>query len=261
MFTLSHSRIQQIIASLLICLLSACASTSNKPDPYREKSAQTIYEQGVENTNKERYAQAIKDFEALEARYPYGAYTDKGNLALIHAYYKKGETASALAAADRFIRLHPKHPNVDYAHYLKGLSNYDEYYSFVYRHLPLDRSKRDSKLAKQAFDDFKYLVDKFPSSTYAQDARQKMVHLRNQLAEHELHVAEYYMSKGAYLAAANRAGYIVNQFRQSTTVPKALITMIKAYQELGMTELADDALKTLRENFPDADETKSMSTS
>ena len=230
-------------------VLNGCSSTS-KTDPYSSMIAEQMYNKGKAEAKKERYAIAIKDFEALEARYPYGEDTCKAQLALIHAYYKNDDAASALAAADRFIRMHPQHHNVDYAYYIKGVVNYDENFSTAYKYFPLDRSLREPTLAKQAFDDFKVLLQKFPASEYAVDAKKRMLNLRNQLANHELHIADYYMKKGAYLAAANRAAYIVNQFNQTEVVPNALAIMVKAYQTLGMHELANDALATFNKNFP-----------
>ncbi len=230
-------------------MLNACSSTS-KSDPYKDMTAEQMYNQGKLAAKKEKYGAAIKDFEALEARYPYGEYTCKAQLALVHAYYKQEESASALAAADRFIRMHPQHENIDYVHYMKGVINYDENFSTAYKYFPLDRSLRDPTLAKQSFDDFKNLLQKYPTSEYAMDAKKRMISLRNHLANHELYVANYYMRKGAYIAAANRAGYIVNQFNQTEAIPKALAIMVKAYQALGMNELANDALVTLNKNFP-----------
>jgi outer membrane protein assembly factor BamD len=229
--------------------LNGCSSTK-KSDPYSSMTAEQIYNKGKLEAKKDRYEAAIKSFEALEARYPYGDYTSKAQLALIHAYYKKDEAASALAAADRFIRMHPQYENVDYAYYLKGVVNYEENFSTVYKYFPLDRSFREPTLAKQSFDDFKILLQKFPTSKYAVDAQNRMINLRNQLAKHELHVADYYMRKKAYLAAANRAAYVVNQFDQTEVIPNALTIMVKAYRALGMHELANDALVTLNNNFP-----------
>jgi outer membrane protein assembly factor BamD len=230
--------------------MALIACSSSKKDPYKEMSAEQIYSQGKTSAKKERFAMAVKDFEALEARYPYGEYTCKAQLALIHAYYKQDEPTSALAAADRFIRMYPNHKNIDYVYYLKGLINYDENYSMAYRYFPIDRSLRDPTLARQAFSDFKVLLQRFPNSKYATDAQMRMIHLRNQLANYELYIAEHYLKKKAYIAAANRAGYIINQFEHSESIPHALAIMVKAYQALGMDILANDALATLNKNFP-----------
>lgn len=222
-------------------------------------TAAQIYAQAQKNVAKENYSQATKDFEALEARFPYGEFSDKAQLGLIHAYYKHSDSALALSAADRFIRMHPHHPQVDYAYYLKGLVTFDQNYSFTFRYLPLDKSARDPSTAQESFDAFKELIDRFPNSEYIPDAKRRMIFLRNQLANYELQVVEYYIKRGAYLSAANRANYIVKHFERTPAIPKALAYLVKSYRQLGMHELAEDALKTLQSNFPDSEELKKLS--
>lgn len=229
--------------------MSGCFA--KKEDVYNSLSAQQIYERGKKAAISGNNSQAIEDFDALEARYPYGEYTDKGQLALISAYANSDEGASALATADRFIRIHPRHPNVDFAYYMKGVVNYNENFSMAFRQLPLDRSMRSSEFAQDGFDAFKTLLEKFPNSQYAPDARKRMIVLREQLANHELHIAKYYLAQGADLAAANRAGYIVNQFPRTEAAPKALLIMHKSYLALGMKKEANEAMATLAQNFPD----------
>lgn len=196
------------------------------------------------------YSQAIQDFDALEAHYPYGEWSEKGQLAIIHAYAEGGEEASALAAADRFIRMHPRHPNVDYAYYMRGVVNYEDNYSLAFKIFPLDRSMRASTFAQDGFDAFKILVEKFPNSKYAPDARRRMIVLREQLADHELHIARYYEKQGASLAAANRAGYLINQFPRTRAVPEALLIMHRCYKAIGINKESNEALAMLQENFP-----------
>lgn len=200
---------------------------------------------------KENYSDAIKDFEALEARYPYGIYSTDAQLALATAYHKKGEKALALSQTDRFIRMNPRHPRVDYAYYLKGLVNFDQNSSLMYRHLPLDRSARDSSSAQESFDAFKDLIERFPKSEYVPEARQRMIYLKDQLARHELKVVDFYMKRGAYLSAANRANYVVKNYEQTSAVPDALCAMVVAYRKLKMTQLAEEACATLQTNYPD----------
>ncbi len=213
-------------------------------------TAQELYENGKAMAQKKNYGQAIKYFDALEAHYPYGEYTDKGQLALIHAYAYGNEEAGALAAADRFIRMHPRHEHVDFAYYMKGVVNYNENYSLAFRAFPLDRSLRSSQFAQQGFDDFKTFLEKFPNSKYAYDARQRMIKLREQLADHNLSVANWYLKQGASLAAANRAGYVVNQFPQTEAAPKALLVMHKTYHSMGMPKEAEEAMQMLETNYP-----------
>lgn len=221
-----------------------------KEDVYKDLTAKQIYERGKAAALKKNYSQAITDFDTLEARYPYGEYTDKGQLALIHAYANGNEDASALAAAGRFIRMHPRHPNVDYAYYMKGVINFNDNFTLAFRAMPLDRSMRESTYAQNAFDDFKVLLEKFPNSKYAPNARQRMIILREQLADHELHVTKYYVRQGAELAAANRAGYLINQFPRTEATPEAILIMYRSYDSLGLKKQADEALAMLTENFP-----------
>lgn len=212
-------------------------------------SAQQIYERGKQAALRRNYPQAILDFDTLEARYPYGEYTDKGQLALIHAYAKDEDEQSAIAAADRFIRAHPRHPNVDFAYYMKGVVNFNQNFSLAFRIMPLDRSLRESTYAQSAFDDFRTLIEKFPNSKYAPDAQKRMILLREQLADHELHIAEYYVNQGADLAAANRAGFLINQFPRSYATKPALEIMHKTYQKMQMPKESQEALATLQQNF------------
>ncbi len=241
------SKYLRIIPLILIVLLSAC---NKKEDLYKNLSAQQIYERGKKADLGKNPTQAIQDFDTLEARFPYGEWSEKGQLAIIHAYSEAGEEASALAAADRFIRMHPRHPHVDYAYYMKGVVNYNDNYSLVFRNMPLDRSMRESTYAQDGFDAFKLLLEKFPHSKYAPDARKRMIVLRDQLARHELHVAQYYVDQGADLAAANRAGYLVNLYPQTKSVPEALVIMHDSYCRIGLSKEAAEAKAILEENFP-----------
>lgn len=230
-------------------MLAGCSGNAKK-DSYKGLSADQIYAQGQNNMSKKNYAQAIKDFEALEARYPYGENSLNAQLDLINAYYKKNDAPLALATANRFIRMNPRHPKVDYAYYLKGLVNYEQNTTLMYRHLPVDRSARDPSPAHDSFAAFKDLVELFPNSEFAPEARQRMVLLRNQLANYELYVVDYYMKRGAYLSAANRADFIIRNYDKTEAIPKALTSMIISYRKLGMNQLSDDAEKILTSNFP-----------
>jgi outer membrane protein assembly factor BamD len=169
-----------------------------------------------------------------------------------YAYYKDGETASAVAAAERFIKLHPNHPNVDYMYYVRGLANFNEdlgLFGFVSGQ---DMTERDPKAAQSAFDAFGELVKRFPDSKYTPDAIQRMNYLVNALAAHEVHVARYYMKRGAYVAAANRAQASLKSFPQAPANEEGLLIMVKAYDALGMTDLRNDAERVLLKNFPDS---------
>lgn len=249
----SKARVKSILFIGCFCILTTLlwGCGNSKKDAYKGMGADQIYAQSQKNMSKKNYAQAIKDFEALEARFPYGEHSQSAQLDLTYAYYKKGDAPLALSAANRFIRMNPRHPRVDYAYYLKGLVNYDQNTTLMYRHLPVDRSARDPSPAHESFAAFKDLVELFPESQYAAEARQRMVSLRNQLANYEMYVVDYYIKRGAYLSAANRADFIIKNYDKTEAIPKALTSMIISYRKLGMIQLADDAEKILSSNFPD----------
>ena len=193
---------------------------------------------------------AIENLEALEAQFPFGDYAEQAQLELIYARYKSNEHETAIAAADRFIRLHPQHPNVDYAYYLKGLSSFAKSKGFFDQLLPTDETKRDPGSARNSFSTFSELLNRFPESAYAPDARKRMIYLRNILARHEIHAANYYFFRGAYLAAANRGRYVVENFQKTPAVPDGLAVMAQAYYLMQMNDLANDAATLLATNYP-----------
>ncbi|MFZ5510800.1 MAG: outer membrane protein assembly factor BamD, partial [Pseudomonadota bacterium] len=180
-------------------------------------------------------------------------YAQQAQIEIAYAYYKSGDAASAIAAADRFIRLHPNHPNVDYVYYLKGIVNFNEDLGLLGHVSGQDMTERDPKAAKDSFDAFKELAAKFPNSKYTPDAVQRMEYLVNALASHEVHVARYYYNRGAYVAAVNRAQYAVKTYPQAPALEEALFIMVKAYDQLGLNELRDDAERVMRRNFPNSE--------
>jgi len=238
-------------------LLAAC-SFVDKHDPTAGYSAEKLYREAKDALEGGQYDLAIKRYETLEARFPYGRYSQQGQLEIAYAYYKQNEQASAVAATDRFVKLHPNHPNVDYAYYLKGLVYFNEDLGFLGKVSRQDRTERDPKSARESFDAFKELVQRFPESKYAPDALARMKYLVNALASHEVHVARYYMKRGAYVAAANRAQYALKNYPQAPAQEEALLIMIRAYDVLGMPELRNDAERVLRKNFPDSAQLKSV---
>lgn len=240
-----------LIKIILLSSVLALTGCGKKEDLYKGMNDEQIYNRGKQFALKENYSKAIKDYEAIEARYPYGIYTEKALLGVIHAYFESEDWASALIASDRFIRMYPRHVNVDYAYYMKGMVGYHQNYSLAFRLLPLDRSMRSNEFARQGFEDFRTFVQKFPDSKYAPDARKRMIVLREQLANHDLHVAKHYMKQNAYVAAANRGADIVTNFSQTSAAPKALLVMHDAYAKMGMHDLAEKTMKALESNFPD----------
>jgi outer membrane protein assembly factor BamD len=242
---------------ILTSTLSACGLLPDQKEDTHNWSASKFYEEAKEKLGSGNYEAAIKLFEGLEARYPYGRYAQQAQLETAYAHYKNQEQASAIAAADRFIKLHPNHPNVDYAYYIKGLVNYHDNWgimNFLMRgFLKQDMSERDSKASRESFENFKELVTRFPNSKYAPDSRQRMAHLLNVIAMNEVHVARYYMKRHAYVAAANRAQYAVKEYPLTPAAEEALYIMAQAYNALGMPDLSNDAERVLKRNFPDSE--------
>ena len=236
---------------LLLLFTAGCALLPEQIDDTKDWSANQLYSAAKKQLNSKNYEKAIDYFEKLEARYPFGRYAQQAQLEIAFAYYKYDEPDSAIAAADHFIKIYPRHHNVDYAWYIKGLTNYSRGKSVVDRMLPQDPSERDTFTMRQAYDDFSQLVKRYPDSIYANDAAQRMIHLRNNMAEYEVHVADYYMRRKAYVAAANRGKYVIENFQRTPAVPMALAVMVQAYRKLGVDDLAEDALRVLRLNHPD----------
>lgn len=230
-------------------LLFGCSTTREERDEYADWTAEQFYTEAKKALTEKRYEKAVKLYEKLEARYPFGKYATQAQLDIAYAYYKNDEPDSALAATDRFIKLNPTHPNVDYAYYLRGLVNYNRGISFVDRFLPTDSSQRDPGSARDAYREFEELIAKFPQSRYVDDAKQRMVSLRNNLAMYEVHVADFYMRRGAYLAAARRCAEIIRNYQRTPAVPVALQIMEQAYRKLDMKELADDAARVYAFNY------------
>ncbi|MBU0499167.1 MAG: outer membrane protein assembly factor BamD [Gammaproteobacteria bacterium] len=238
-----------ILLLMVFSLLSGCISLfGNEEDKTRNWSAQRFYSEASTALNEGDYQKAIKYYEMLEARFPFGKYAMQAQLDVAYAYYKDAEPESAIAAADRFIRTNPRNPRVDYAYYLKGLVNFNRSIDFMTRFLPTDISQRDSGAAVESFRDFGELVRRYPDSQYAKDARIRMVYLHNLVAQHEVHVASYYMKKGAYLAAANRCKEVVEKYQRAPAVEQALELMVQAYTKLELPKLAEDAQRVLALN-------------
>jgi len=240
------------IRSTLICalalVLSACAWLSSQKDPTKDWSANKLYSEATQELDSGNYKRAAELYEKLEARYPFGRYAMQSQLDVAYAYYKAEEPESAIAAADRFIKLYPQNPYVDYAYYLKGIVNYNRSVGFLDRYIPSDASQRDPGSALDAFQDFAELVRRFPDSKYAPDARQRMIYLRNNLAKNEVHVARYYMKRQAYVAAANRCSYVIEHYQRTSAVEDALKLLVDAYKGLGEDKLAADAQRVLSLN-------------
>lgn len=226
-------------------------SSANAQDEYggwNTEKFRSAAQKAVDNGN---YDEAIKLYEALEARFPFGESSAQTQLDIAYAYFKNNDAESALAAADRFIKINPRSPGVDYAYYLKGLVNYTRDLGFIDRYLPTDKSQRDQTSLQQAYNNFEELIQRFPYSRYVPDAKQRLIAIRNNLAMHEVHVARYYLKRKAYIAAANRASGVINKYQRTSAVPYALAVMQEAYTQLGLKDLASDAQRIYRLNYPD----------
>ncbi len=240
----------RLLAILIAGIIAGCGLGGKEYDETVGWSAQKLYDEAKDALNGANYTLAVKYFEKLEARYPYGRYAQQAQLEIAYAYYREGEVAQAVAAADRFIKLHPNHTDVDYAFYLKGLTNFNDTQSLFAGLTREDPSERDPKGARESFDAFKELVTRFPKSKYAADATARMKFLVNALAQHEVHVARWYMRRNAYVAAVNRAQYALKTYPEAPATEEALAIMVGGYGALGIMELSDDARRVLEKNYP-----------
>ena len=239
-----------LLALMLACVMAGCGLLPEQKDETAGWSAGKLYSEAKDAQADGAWDKAAKYLEKLEARFPYGRYAQQAQLELGYVYWKAQEPASALAACDRFIKLHPNHPAVDYVYYLKGLVGFNEDLGLLGNISRQDPSERDPKAAREAFDAFRELATRFPNSKYTPDAVSRMNYLVNALASHELHVARYYIKRSAYLAAANRAQYVVQHYSGAPANEEALFVMVYSYDKLGLTELRDDAERVMRANYP-----------
>ncbi|MCP5143817.1 MAG: outer membrane protein assembly factor BamD [Gammaproteobacteria bacterium] len=233
--------------------LAGCSLFSTKEEDKTENwSAEQLYDEGHKRMLNKYYDGAVRYFEFLQQRYPFGVYAQQAQLELAYSYYKNSEHETALASLERFMKLYPTNPNMDYAYFLRGVVNFNANRGFSDRFLARDPSQRDNSTAVKSFQDFAELIQRFPESRYIGDARQRMIYLRNLLAQHEVNVAQYYMRRGAYVAAANRARYVVENYQQAPVMPEALATLAKAYTVMELDQLAADALHVLEVNYPNS---------
>ena len=236
------------VTLILLLALTACSSLSDK-DALSGKTAEELYAMAMVQMDNVSYDKAIKLFETLQSRYPYGRYAQQAQLEMAYAYYKHDEPDSALSEVDRFIKQYPNNSHVDYAYYLKGLINFNEELGLLGNLTQPDLSERDPREARAAFDAFRDLVTRFPNSKYAADSRLRMQYLTNSLARHETQVAGYYLRRGAYTAAASRANGVLTEFPHTAATRDALQIMVQAYDAMGITELRDDAQRVLDLNI------------
>ena len=231
--------------------LAACAGIGEPSDPTRNWSEAKLYQEARASLDDGDYEEAVDYYGKLGARFPFGTHAAQGQIDLMYAYFKSGDPDSAIEEADRFIRLEPDHPGVEYAYYIKGLTDYRRRYGWWLRFMRAERAERDLAYAEASFAAFKALLERFPDTRYGDDARERLHELREAFARRELMVAEFYAGRKAWVAAANRAEHLVHHFPSSASVVPALALMTRAYRSMGLDELADDSLRVLRANAPD----------
>lgn len=240
------------VATCVLFGLTACGLLPEKADETRTWAAEKLYSEARDEMTAGQYEAAIKLFERLESSYPFGTYAVQAQMEIAYAHYKAGDQVEALAAVERFIKLHPNHPQVDYMYYLRGLVNFNDsvgLLNFIYAQ---DPTERDPKATRESFAAFKALVEKFPTSKYVEDAKARMHYLVNAMASYEVHVASYYYRRGAYLAALNRAQGAIKDYPDAPATEEALFIMIRAYDKLEMPDLRDDAQRVFVKTFPNS---------
>ncbi|WP_018982944.1 outer membrane protein assembly factor BamD [Salinimonas chungwhensis] len=245
------------MAPLVVGVMVSVAGCSSSDDAEEKAAmanmgAQQMYQQAQQSMQSGNFSAASNTLSALDSRYPFGPLSHQVQLDLIYSYYKSGKIDETIATIDRFIRLNPNHSDIDYAFYMRGLVNMEADSNLFQELLNIDRTDRDPSKSRQAFDDFRRLIQQYPDSKYAADARKRMMFIKNRLASYEIAIAKFYMRREAYVAAANRGRYVIEHFPDSDQVQRALEIMVSSYEELGLTELRDNAIKTLKLNYPDS---------
>jgi len=241
----------RILTVVLLGLALGLSGCRKDRDTIGEMSADELYSKAKSALDNGAWDSSIRTYKALQTRYPFGRYTEQSMLDLSYALFKRGQAETALSTLDRFIRTYPAHPSVDYAYYLKGLVNFEQNLSFLEKVMPKRVRDRDQSTAEDSFQDFSELLRRFPDSRYVPDARQRMVFLRNNLAAYEITVAQYYLRRKAFIAAANRARYAIEVYPNTPEIPEALVVLHKAYTELELPVLAAGSMEVLALNFPD----------
>ncbi len=246
-------RLATILIALLVSAMLAVGCQSLK-NPRKNWTAQRYYQEGKAALAAGNYKDAIEYFEGLEARYPYGRYSEQAQMEIAYAYYRDNEPELAIQAADRFIRLHPTHPHVAYAYYLKGIVNVREEKGInnLLKTRGTKALDRDAKAAHDAYLAFSEVVERFPNSQYARDAALRMAYLNNSLAKYEVEVARYYLDQDAYVAAANRCRYVIENYQRSPAVEDAIGIQALAYKAMGFETLMQDSIRVLETNFPNS---------
>ena len=234
--------------------VAGCSSSDNEEKAVlANMGAQQLYDRAKQSMEVGNFSAAAQTLSALDSRYPFGPLSHQVQLDLIYSYYKSGKNEETLATIDRFIRLNPNHSDVAYASYMRGLTNMESDSNLFQELMNIDRTDRDPSKSRAAFEDFRRLIQQYPDSKYAADAKQRMVHIKDRLARYEIAIARFYMRRQAYVAAANRGRYVIEHFPNTTQVQQALEIMVSSYEQLGLEELRNNAMKTLKLNYPDSE--------
>ena len=237
---------------ILTVLITACNTVTDPSAQFKGQTAAQIYYGGERALADGKYSTAVQHFEGLDALYPFSDYAEQAQLDIIYAYYESGDAASAAAAAERFTHLYPRSANVDYAYYMKGVADFNQDRGWEQKYFPTPLAQLDPGTARKSFNDFATLVQLFPDSPYAPDARQHMVYLRNLFADNELGVAHFYLQRQSYVAAINRANYILQNYQGTPAVEGAMVVLVQSYHGLGFVDKERQADEILRYNYPNA---------
>ncbi len=240
----------RVLLAVLLMAVVGAGCRSHRADDDAKSGPEVIYQRAQKNMKNGDYGNAIKQLEGLQSRFPFSEPARQAQLDLIYVYYRSHQTEPAVDAADTFIRENPTNLRVDYAYYMKGLVYFERLPNFMERFFNVDLSARPPKDTRKSFEAFNSLIQKYPHSPYVADARQRMVYLRNRLAGFELHVAQYYMRRGAYVGALNRAKYCIENYDGAPAVQGSMQVLIDAYRALGMVDLAANAERVYTDNFP-----------
>jgi len=242
----------------LVCLLAVLAVGCGKNTRDLKSGADELFTRGTKSMHSGNFRNAIGYYEGLEARYPFSNQAKQAQLNLIYCYYRNGDPDSAIDAATQFERENPAHPRVDYALYMRGLANFPPQHNLFHRLFGVDLAKRPPVHVRESFSAFSRLLQRYPNSIYAADARQRMIFLRDRLARHENYIADYYYRRGAYVAALHRARFTMENYDGAPAVADSLYIMVGAYEKLGMQDLAAETRRILEENYPDAAKPKTV---
>ena len=239
---------------IITCLLSGCSFLDKmleEEDTTVGLTAAELYGEGKEFLNLEDFNNAIKYFEVLESRFPFGKYSTQAMLDLSYAYYASEQRDKAIIEINRFIRLYPNHPEVSYAYYLRALANFDNDANVLTRFFGYDPSRYDVTALKESFNDFSIVVNRYPETKYADDSLNRLIYIRNQIARNELYIAEYYSKRSAHIAAIERIKYMLENYGGTPSTEKGLLILVESYNNLNMRQLAFDSARVLKKNYPE----------